>query len=310
MPMRFDLTDLRLFVTAVRGGSITRGAEAVHLALASASQRISALEETFGAPLLERVPRGVRPTQAGLVLFGHAEDILARTDRMLGELGAFVSGERGRVRLLSNTGALLGFLPRALGRFLLAHSGLDVDIEEQPSTEIVRRVTERSAELGVMADVVDAGGLELHTLVEDRLFVVMAWTHPLAARKEAAFEAVLREPLVGLMEAALDRHLAEHAARRGSRLADRVRLRSVRDVGRAVENGVGLAVLPESTLSELEGMAVRAMPLAETWGRRRLALCCRSVEELSPHARLLFDHLRAAAADSGQDGSRRDDRRS
>jgi DNA-binding transcriptional LysR family regulator len=43
MPMRFDLTDLRLFVAAVRGGSITSGAEAVHLALASASQRIGAL---------------------------------------------------------------------------------------------------------------------------------------------------------------------------------------------------------------------------------------------------------------------------
>jgi DNA-binding transcriptional LysR family regulator len=302
MPMRFDLTDLRLFVAAVRGGSITSGAEAVHLALASASQRISALEETLGAPLLERVPRGVRPTQAGLALFGHAEDILARTDRMQGELGGFASGERGCIRLLSNTGALLGFLPRALGRFLLAHPGLDVDIEEHPSTEIVRRVTERTAELGVMADVVDAGGLELRTLVEDRLSVVMAWTHPLADRKEAAFEAILREPLVGLMETALDRHLGEHAARRGNQLAYRVRLRSVRDVGRAVESGIGLAVLPESTLPELEGMAVRAMPLAETWGRRRLALCCRRVEELSSHARLLFDHLRAVATDSGRDG--------
>jgi DNA-binding transcriptional LysR family regulator len=297
MPMRFDLTDLRLFVAAVRGGSITSGAEAVHLALASASQRISALEETLGAPLLERVPRGVRPTQAGLALFGHAEEILARTDRMLGELGGFASGERGRIRLLSNTGALLGFLPRALGRFLLAHPGLDIDIEEHPSTEIVRRVTERTAELGVMADVVDAGSLELQTLVEDRLFVVMAWTHPLAGRKEAAFEDMLREPFVGLMETALDRHLAEHATRRGNRLAYRVRLRSVRDVGRAVESGIGLAVLPESTLPELEGMAVRAIPLAELWGRRRLALCCRRVEELSPHARLLFDHLRAVVVD-------------
>jgi DNA-binding transcriptional LysR family regulator len=295
MAMRFDLTDLRLFVATVRGGSITRGAQAVHLALASASQRIGALEATHGASLLERVPRGVRPTQAGLVLLAHAEDILARTDRMLGELGGFTSGARGRIRLLSNTGALLGFLPRALGRFLLLHPGLDINIEEHPSTEIVRLVAERAAEFGIMADVVDAGALELRPLLQDRLLVVAASAHPLASETEIAFADVLREPLVGLTDTALERHLADHAARRGARIACRVRLRGIRDVGRMVESGVGIAVLPESTLPELEGMALSALPLAEPWGRRGLALCCRSADELTPHARLLFDHLEVAA---------------
>jgi DNA-binding transcriptional LysR family regulator len=298
--VRFDLTDLRLFVAAVRGGSITRGAETVHLALASASERISGLEAAFGASLLERVPRGVRPTQAGLALLAHAEDILARTERMQDDLSGFAKGVRGRIRLLSNTGALLGFLPRALGRFLLEYPGLDIDIEEQPSTEIVRLLTERAAELGVIADVVDAGGLSLYPLVEDRLFLVAASSHPLASGKDVTFTDLLREPLVGIMETALDRHRAEHAARRGTRLSYRVRLRGIGDVCRMVEAGVGVAVLPESTLPELEGMAVRAVPLAEPWGRRRLALCCRREDELSPHARLLFEHLRAVAANSSR----------
>lgn len=302
MPARFDLTDLRLFVASVRGGSITRGAEAVHLALASASERISGLEEAIGAPLLDRVPRGVRPTQAGLALLSHAEDILARTDRMQEELGGFAKGERGRIRLLSNTGALLGLLPRALGRFLLEHPGLDIDIGEQPSIEIVRLVTEHATELGVIADVVDVGGLRFHPLAEDRLFIVAASSHPLANEQQVAFADLLREPLIGLLGTALDRHLAEHAARRGARLSYRVRLRGIGDVCRMVEAGVGVAILPESTLPELEGMAVRAVPLAEPWGRRRLALCCRDEDELSPHARLLFDHLRAVAVDLMEGG--------
>jgi len=46
--MRFDLTDLRLFVAVVRRGSITHGAEAMNLALASASQRVSGMETTLG----------------------------------------------------------------------------------------------------------------------------------------------------------------------------------------------------------------------------------------------------------------------
>ncbi len=289
--MRFDLTDLRLFVATVRGGTITRGATAVNLALASASQRIGGMEATLGVPLLERVPRGVRPTKAGTALLRHAEDILVRTDRMLGELRGFSAGQRGRIRLLSNTGALLGFLPRALSSFLLAHPGLDVDLEEHPSADIVRIVTEGAAELGIVADVVDPGALHLHRFGEDRLVLVTAATHRLADHAEVAFSDVLREPLVGLLEAALEQHLAEHAARRGIRSGHRIRLRSVGAIGRMVEDGVGVAILPESTLPDLGGMAVRAVPLIEAWARRSLALCLRTPELLTPHARLLMDHL-------------------
>ncbi len=59
--MRFDLTDLRLFLLAVETGSITRGARAAHLALASASARISGMEAVLGVALLERGRRGTHP---------------------------------------------------------------------------------------------------------------------------------------------------------------------------------------------------------------------------------------------------------
>jgi DNA-binding transcriptional LysR family regulator len=289
--MRFDLADLRLFIAVVRGGSITRGAAAMNLALASASQRISGMEATLGAALLERMARGVRPTPAGAALLRHAQDILLRTDRMASELRGFSTGERGRVRLLSNTGALLGLVPLVLGSFLLAHPGLDVDIEEHPSTEIVRRITEGDAELGIVADVVDPGGLRLYRLAEDPLVVVVAATHELAGRGEVGFGDVIREKLVGLLDASLERHLAEHAARRGASLHHRIRLRGVGAIGRMVEAGVGVAILPLSVVIELERLAVRAVPLSDGWARRRLALCLRDPAGLTPHGRLLMEHF-------------------
>ncbi len=195
--MRFDITDLRLFVVVVRSGSITRGAAAMNLALASASQRISGMEATLAVPLLERAARGVHPTQAGTALLRHAEDILFRADRMLGELRGFSAGQRGWVRLLSNTGALLGILPRALRGFLSAHPGIDIEVEEHPSGEIVRLIAEGAAELGIVADVVDPGALHLHRLDEDRLVLVTATMHSLADRGEVGFAEAVREPLIG-----------------------------------------------------------------------------------------------------------------
>lgn len=297
--MRFDLTDLRLFVATVRSGSITRGAEAMNLALASASQRVAGMEATLGVPLLARTARGVRPTPAGAALLRHAQDILLLADKMASELRGFSTGRRGPVRLLSNTGALLGIVPRVLRSFLVMHPGLDVEIEEHASVEIVRLVTEGAAELGVVADVVDPGALHLHRLEEDQLVVVAGATHDFADRAEIGFGEVAREPLIGLLDAALEQHLAEHAARRGMGLNHRIRLRSVGAIGRMIEAGVGVAILPKSVFVEMEGAAVCAVPLSEAWARRRLALCMRNPVDLTPHARLLMEHINAAAGASG-----------
>lgn len=62
MSIRFDLTDLRLFLHVAEAASITHGAMRANMALASASERIRDMEEALGAPLLERKRRGVQLT--------------------------------------------------------------------------------------------------------------------------------------------------------------------------------------------------------------------------------------------------------
>jgi len=64
--MRFDMTDLRLFLHVVEAGSITAGADRAHLALAAASARIRGMEDDLGTSLLERMRHGIEPTAAGL----------------------------------------------------------------------------------------------------------------------------------------------------------------------------------------------------------------------------------------------------
>jgi DNA-binding transcriptional LysR family regulator len=294
--MRFDLTDLRLFTTVVRNGSITRGAEAMHLALAAASQRIAGMEATIGIPLLDRSQRGVRPTAAGDVLLRHAHEILFRADQMTGELSVLSKGLRGRIRLPSNTGAILGFLPNALAGFLAAHPGLDIEIEEHPSVEIVRMVTEGRAEFGIVADVVDAGVLHLHRLADDALVLAAPAGHRLADRRQIDFTEIMRESFVGLLEAALEQHMAEHAKRRGVTLNHRVRLRGIRAIGEMIQAGIGIAILPNSARAELAGLKLCVIPLSNPWARRSLALCLRGSDELTPTARLLLDHIRHFAA--------------
>jgi molybdate transport repressor ModE-like protein len=292
--MRFDLTDMRLFLSVVECGSVTAGARAMHLAPASASERIAGMEEVLGAPLLERNRRGVRATAAGEALVRHARAILGQVEQMRGELRTYATGLKGRIRLLSNTAANATFLPAQLCRFLSAHPDLSVDLDERPSVEIVQALAEGRAELGIVADSADLGVLQTRLVATDRFVVVASRSHRLAAAGTASFAEVLDEPVVGVADTALEAHLAERAARLGRQLDYRIRLRNTGNVAMFVEAGVGVAILSDAVARRLPG-ELAVLPLAEPWATRRLYLCARDFSALTAHAALLAQQLQVQA---------------
>src|SRR5438045_3909056 len=250
--MRFDLTDLSLFRHVVEAGSITSGAERAHLALAAASTRIRDMEEALGAALLVRSRQGVTPTQAGRTLLQHARSMLRQAERLREDLAAYAGGLAGQIRVLSNTNALTEFLPEALSSFLAAHPHVSIDLEERLSDEIVGMIAEGVADLGIVAATVDVSTLETYPFRKDRFVLVVARDHPLAKRSRIAFTQVLQHDFVGLDRAsALQRFLADKAAKSGRSLRLRVQMRSFDSVCRLVECRVGIGIVPEPTARRL-----------------------------------------------------------
>jgi DNA-binding transcriptional LysR family regulator len=295
--MRFDLVDLDLFRHVVEAGSITHGAERAHLALGAASTRIRHMEEAFGAALLVRGRQGVTPTQAGRTLIQHARTMLRQATRLREDLGAYAGGSAGHVRMLSNTNALTEFLPEALSSFLAAHPHVSVDLEERLSDEIVGLIAEGVGDIGIVAGTVDASTLETHPFRHDRFVLVVARAHPLAAHGAIGFVDVLDHDFVGLDRAsALQRFLADKAARAGRPLRLRVQLRSFDAVCRLVECNVGIGIVPETTARRVASMmAIVPVVLTDAWAARALTICVRSLKELPPYARDLVAHLRSGA---------------
>src|SRR3989442_6676008 len=297
-PMRFARVDLNLFRHIVEAGSITRGAERAHLALAAASTRVRHMEEALGAPLLVRGRQGVAPTQAGRTLLQHARSILRQAERLHEDLGAYAGGLAGQIRVLSNTNALTEFLPEALSPFLAAHPHVSVDLEERLSDEIVGLIAEGVGDLGIVAGTVDASALETYPFRKDRFVLVVARDHALGKRPKIAFAQVLDHDFVGLDRAsALQRFLADKAARIGRPLRLRVQLRSFDAVCRMVECNVGIGIVPETTARRVaRTMAIAVVALTDAWAVRELTICIRRLRELPPYARQLVEHLRDGAA--------------
>jgi DNA-binding transcriptional LysR family regulator len=296
--MRFDLTDLRLFLHVVEAGSITHGAERMNLAIAAASTRIRHMEVSLGTPLLSRERQGVRPTEAGRTLLHHARMLLQQADRMRGDLAEYADGLRGQVRLMSNTNALTEFLPEPLSAFLASHPQINIDLEERLSDEIVAAVADGTADVGIVAGTVEVAGLEVLPFRVDRFLLVVATNHPLSAVEQIAFAKVLDFDFVGLDRAsALQRFLSEKAERIGRRLRLRVQLRGFDAVCRLVECNVGIGVVPATTAERhAKTMSIHRIELIDEWAVRKLTICVRRQADLPAYARELVRHLAEPAS--------------
>jgi molybdate transport repressor ModE-like protein len=296
--MRFDLTDLKLFVHIAESGSITAGAQLAHLALPSASARIRGMEEALNVPLLQRGRRGAEPTEAGRALLHHARTIARQVDDMRADLAEFSSGLKGQIRLLCNTSAMTEFLPDALAAFLADHPQFSIDLEERLSRDIVRAVTDGAADIGIVTDAVDSSALQAFAFRDDPLVLVMARDHALARqlgkKRSMAFADALTHDFIGLAgDSALQRYAAEQASRLGLRLRCKIRLRSFEAMCRMAASGAGVALLPQAALGR-SGSAeqLRIVKLDERWAERKLLICVRDHAALPVYARELVAALR------------------
>ena len=293
--VRFDLTDLRLFLHVIEAGSITHGATRSHLALASASERLRGMEEQAGVRLLERSRRGVIPTEAGDALAHHARLILRQSELLQRELDVFADSDRGTIRLLANTAALTAFLPNALAPWLAAHPRVRIDLHERASAEIAAALDGGLSDIGIFSAAVEHPRLTTHPFAVDRLVAVMSASHPLANAPALALDTLRHEAFIGLPPgSALQAHVDAHARALDCTLNVRIRMASFDGICRMAAEGVGIGIVPDTAARRSpRGLPLRRVRLSDAWARRELVLGYRDLEGLSPAARKLAAHLAA-----------------
>ncbi|MEO8022360.1 LysR family transcriptional regulator [Polaromonas sp.] len=294
-----DLTSLRYFVAACETGNITRAAEQESIVTSAMSKRLTQLEHDLGVPLLQRQRRGVRPTPAGEMLLEQSRSILSSAARIAQDIASFGSGVRGQVRLLATVSSIAESLPDDVAAFMKkpAHREIQVDIEEAFSRDIVRRVKEGSAVLGVLWDATDLDGLRSVAYRADQLAVVTHISHPLASRKRCSFADTLEYEHIGLQApSAVNVMLARTAAVAGKQIVYRTQVSNFQASLRVVSANLGISIMPREVVgASAETFGLKVIPLQDVWAKRRFNICFRDLDRLSKAARMLLDDLAAAA---------------
>lgn len=283
----YSLVDLQLFSAVADELNLTKGAAKVHLTPSSASVRIQKLEESLGVSLLRRKVRGVELTQAGEIVDVYAKRIASTLGEMHHELRPLVNQKPGTIRIAANYGASIDFLPSDISRFLADNPQIRVVLEQNSSTDVVERVAEGKADIGVSAYRGSYSGVKFLPYREDRLIIACRWDHPLAAKEQIDFKESLRYDFVGLgNSSAMQRFVFDRAKELGHTLEPRIQVDNQPILLTLVHAGSGIAVVSSEAFAKHKDPELAAVRIREDWARRELRIAVKSSCDLEGDSEL------------------------
>lgn len=177
-----DIRQLKYFLAIAEEGQITSAAKKLQMAQPPLSQQLKLLEEELGVKLVERKPRSVQLTDAGIILRNRAQQILELTDSTAREITDFVKGLKGTLSIgtVSSSGATL--LTESLSQFHKAYSGVKFEIHEGNTFMIIDLLSKGIVEVGIVRTPFNTSNLEYRYAQSEPMIAVMTqeydWVTP------------------------------------------------------------------------------------------------------------------------------------
>jgi DNA-binding transcriptional LysR family regulator len=251
-----SIADMRVLCVVADAGSISAASEIIGYSQSGISRRIAAIERAAGAELVERLPRGVRLTEAGERLRARAREVVATADRAQQELAAG-RHRRPPVRIGAFSTANAALIPLAARRMALVEPDVPLTVREHRSTTLLGWVVAGRVDLAVVSDyptALPAAGVELQPLLEDPLLVALPADHRLARRSFGLADLASEAWIEG---DATETVVLRDAARRAGfepRIAHRVRDWNTKLA--FVAAGLGVALVPGLAATSRRGDVV------------------------------------------------------
>jgi len=287
-----DFRDLRYFEVIAEEGHVGRAAERLYKTQPALTKCVDRLEDELGAPLFERVGRGIRLTAVGQALLNRARRISLMMDETAREIGDYANGREGNIRLGCVPTLAEHILPGICEQLLTEAQKVTIDLKVSMNDALLAGL--KAGELDIVLGPMIQSDDVFHTeeIMRDEMVVMASASHPIFQQKirlRTLLEHQWVLPATSVLsrqwlDNVFDRH---HLARPSVQITPTV----LNMIMPLIERSNLLGFASRLNLDARPGK-LREVALKETTMLRRMGLTYRRDMYLSPAAQRLIGILR------------------
>ena len=252
----------RYFLAVAQHGSLRRAAEELHVSASAIDRQILIAEQDCETRLFERLPQGLRLTEAGQFLLADLQRWRKDHEQTLERLAELRGLRRGHVTIALIEALSEGFLPATLSRLRLRHPDLTFDLRVLRNSQIPEQLLSAQVEIGLLLDPESQRNLDCRGSLRFPLGLVTRPDHPLAGHPRLAPGDLsglrLIVPADTLRVAGLSRHITSQAVLAGTQ---RTTCNDIRLIRSLVAMDQGVSILSQiDVAADLDAGVLRFTP--------------------------------------------------
>ena len=296
-----DLRQLRYFVGIVQAGSLSRAADQMHVAQSAISHHLASLESEVGRQLVTRGPKGILLTEAGGVLYRHAEAILRQVEFAKHDALSAQNVPSGRVSIGFPVAVASVLASELFVRIRNAYPQILLHLADGNSAVMRERLDNGRLDMAVLLTGKPERGLAVEPLVLEELFYATADRD----NSPISIADVARRPLlVPGPGSAVQRDARETFEKHGLRLEPIGECDSLNTMRELVASGTCNSIMTWSALHSGDPrLAVNYRRFADAKMVRTVSLCFSEVGLRSPAIEAVALTLKALVRELVESGA-------
>jgi DNA-binding transcriptional LysR family regulator len=286
-----DFDQLHTFLEIVRLKSFSKAAQTCYRTQPAISAQVRQLEQELRAELFERFGSRISLTTAGRIFADYAEQMLDLRRRVQDSIAELENNPRGELVIAANEATCIYVLPKVFSRYRELFPAVQLQVNRSYGSRVVEAVLDNSADFGLTQLPVDEKRIEVVSVHQDEVCLIVPAGHPLAARSAVAATEITDWFLVLPQQGKTRTRLNEWLEPVEDEIRISMELDSTEMMKRFVIAGMGVTFLAVSNCrEEIAAGKLRALPLLPEPLIRRLGLIYRKDKALSKAA-LGFIHV-------------------
>lgn len=288
-----EFRQLKYFVEVAEREHVSEAAVHLHVAQSAISRQIANLEGELGVQLFEREGRNVKLLPIGKVFLAHAKEALKAIHYAKKQMDEYIDPESGSIKIGFPTSLASSLLPKVLSKFKARYPQINFQLRQGSYNFLIDAVKERELDIAFIGPVLtEDPNIIGDILFDEKLYLLIPNSHRLSKRKSVYLTELKEEDFVLFPKGYIfERLVVDGCNSVGFHPHVTTEGEDLDAIKGLVAAGIGITILPESAIGELQANYTTKIPISSPDLKRSVGMITPKHRELAPSEKVFYQFV-------------------